>query len=128
VIWPVTSIVAAIFAVMAVALSLAVTRRRFQVRTTHGDAGDATLGKRIRAHGNFVEYAPLALILLALLEGQNAPDGLVCALGVVFVLSRLLHVVGMLWWRKVLLRVVAMTAQHAGFIAAVIWLTRDFLG
>ena len=126
-IWPVTSLVAGVFAVMMVALSLAVTQRRIQVRSTHGDAGDSVLGKRIRAHGNFTEYAPLALILLALLEAQAAPAVLVQALGVVFVLSRLVHVVGMLVVRHPLVRAAAMTAQHAGFVAAAWWLVREFL-
>lgn len=126
-IWPVTSVVAGVFAVMMVVLSLAVTWRRVQLRSTHGDAGDSVLGKRIRAHGNFSEYAPLALILLALLEAQAAPARLVGSLGVVFVLARLVHVVGMLFVRKPLVRGVAIVAQHAGFVVAGLWLVREFL-
>jgi hypothetical protein len=124
---PVTSLVAAVFALMMVVLSLAVTWRRVQVRSTHGDAGDSVLGKRIRAHGNFTEYAPMALILLALLEAQAAPALLVQGLAVVFVLSRVVHVVGMLWWRNPLVRAMAITAQHAGFVAVALWLVREFL-
>jgi uncharacterized protein len=126
-IWPVTSLVAAVFAAMLVVLSLAVTWRRVQVRSTHGDAGDSLLGKRIRAHGNFTEYAPMALVLLALLEAQAAPVLLVQVLAVVFVLSRGVHVIGMLYYRNPLVRAAAMVAQHAGFIVAGAWLLREFL-
>ena len=124
---PVTSATAAIFAVMMVFLSLAVTKRRVQVRSTHGDGGDTLLGKRIRAHGNFSEYAPLALILLALLEAQAAPATLVYALATVFVTTRVVHVIGMLYYRKVWVRALAMTAQHLGFVVTGVWLMYGLL-
>jgi hypothetical protein len=37
-----------------------------------GDADNDVLRRRIRAFGNFVEYAPLCLLLLALVELQGA--------------------------------------------------------
>ena len=46
----------------------------------------------MQAHGNFSEYVPLALLLLALVEGNNAaPAFLIAALGTVLVLARFSH-------------------------------------
>ena len=49
----------------------------------------------MQAHGNFSEYVPLALLLLALVEGNNAaPAFLIAALGTVLVLARFSHAWG----------------------------------
>ena len=37
-----------------------------------GDGGDKALARKIRVHGNFVEYVPLGLLLMALLLGWAA--------------------------------------------------------
>ena len=39
--------------------SVQTSLRRAKLNTAFGDAGDETLRRRIRAHGNFIEYAPL---------------------------------------------------------------------
>ena len=53
---------------MMVLLSFQVSLRRAKLNVTHGDANDETLRRRVRAHGNFVEYAPLAVVVLGLME------------------------------------------------------------
>jgi uncharacterized membrane protein YecN with MAPEG domain len=68
-------------ALLLVPLSVQVSLRRAKMRTVFGDAGDETLRRRIRAHGNFVEYAPLALIALGLMEYGGAASRLVSILG-----------------------------------------------
>lgn len=124
---PVTSATASVFAVLMVFLSLAVTRRRVQVRVTHGDGDDKLLSHRIRAHGNFSEYAPLALILLGLVEAQAAPATLVYALATVFVATRVAHAIGMTYYRRIWVRAVAMSAQHLAFVLAGAWLVYALL-
>ncbi|MEO0357217.1 MAG: MAPEG family protein [Pseudomonadota bacterium] len=59
-----------------------------------GDAGDRSLLKRIRAHSNFIETAPLALILMALIELQDGSRIGLHILGVNLVLGRMLHAYG----------------------------------
>jgi uncharacterized membrane protein YecN with MAPEG domain len=67
-------------ALLLVPLSVQVSLRRAKMKTVFGDAGD-TLRRTIRAHGNFVEYAPLALIALGLMEYGGAASRLVSILG-----------------------------------------------
>ncbi|KLN53127.1 MAPEG family protein [Variovorax paradoxus] len=92
---PVTSLFAAAFAVALVALSVPVTLRRVKVGVLMGEGTDEPLRRRIRAQGNFVEYVPLALIALGLVEAQAAPAWMLLAMGGVLGFGRLLHAIGM---------------------------------
>ena len=123
----VTSLIAGLFALMMVPLSFQITIRRFKVRTVFGDAGDETLRRRIRAHGNFIEYAPTALLLLGLVEGQGAPSLLVWPLGIAFLVSRAVHAIGMLYTSTPTLRAVGMVVQHTAFLISGAWLIAGFI-
>jgi uncharacterized protein len=53
--------------------------------------------QRIRAHANFVEYVPLALLLLFLVEKEAiGPRWLTIALGTTLVIARYWHAQGLL--------------------------------
>ena len=56
---------------------------------------DAELQERIRAHGNFGEYAPLALLFMTLLELAGAHEILLAVSGALLVVSRISHAYGM---------------------------------
>ena len=68
-------------------------------RNTHkigiGDGGDKRLARKIRVHGNFVEYVPIALLVLALLELSGLPVAWVWGFGGALLLGRLLHAFGL---------------------------------
>lgn len=116
---PVTSAVAAVFAAMIVVLGFQVSLRRVKLGgISFGDGGDSVLQRRVRAHGNFIEYAPLALLCTALLEIQSAPLLLVWAIAACFVGTRLLHALGMLYSEGAAARAVAMMVQHLTFLVA----------
>jgi uncharacterized membrane protein YecN with MAPEG domain len=92
---PITSLFAAAFAVALVALSFPVSLRRVKVGDMVGGSTDETLHRRIRAQGNFIEYVPLGIIVLGLVEAHAAPAWMVVAIGGVLALGRLLHAIGM---------------------------------
>jgi uncharacterized membrane protein YecN with MAPEG domain len=123
----VTSLLAGIFALMMVPLSLQVSMRRFKLQAAAGDGGDETLRRRIRAHGNFIEYAPMALVVVGLVEYNGAPPAWVGGLAAAFVASRVLHALGMLYMTGPALRAAGMIVQHAGFVLAGVWLLRQAL-
>jgi uncharacterized protein len=56
-----------------------------------GDGGDALMLRAIRGHGNFAEYVPLALILLAALELNGTSLYILHGLGIALLVGRLLH-------------------------------------
>ena len=63
-----TAFYAGLFALIYVVLSAWVVAGRVSSDTLRGDGGNEALEKRIRSQGNFGEYVPLALVLVALLE------------------------------------------------------------
>jgi uncharacterized membrane protein YecN with MAPEG domain len=87
-------IYAAILAVMFVALSIRVIALRRTSKLPLGFQGDVALERRVRAQGNFAEYVPLALLLLAFAEMRSAPAWLLHTLASVLVAGRLSHAYG----------------------------------
>ncbi|HTV67370.1 MAG TPA: MAPEG family protein [Rhizobiaceae bacterium] len=92
--FPVTSMVAALAAAALVFLSISVSLRRKRVGVRLGLSDDPTLMRRIRAQGNFIEYVPLALIVLALAEYRHAPAVLLWTIAGLLVVGRGLHYAG----------------------------------
>ncbi len=93
---PITSLLAALFAIMLVALSFPISLRRIKLRADIGHADDPVLHRRIRAQGNFVEYAPMAVVVVGLMEAAQVGAPLVWSLAGAFALGRVLHAYGML--------------------------------
>ena len=85
---------AALLGLLYVYLSLATVSRRKKVLVALGDGGDKLLQKKVRAHGNFQEYVPIALILIALFEYLGAFDWLIHLLAMALLIGRLLHAFG----------------------------------
>lgn len=103
----ITSIYAALLALLIVWLSLRVIKRRRATRVLVGDANDPGLQAAIRAHANATEYVPVALILLLLLELGGGHYALLHAAGLALLTGRLLHARALLT-ESVRLRVLGM--------------------
>ncbi len=87
----ITPLYAALAAVILIVLALRVIGARRSRRVALGDGADEDLARRIRAQGNFTEYAPLALVLILLLELGGAPARQLHALGAALILGRIVH-------------------------------------
>lgn len=75
-------------------LYVRVSQRRLATKIGMGTGSDAVLEQRIRAHGNFIESVPIALILLYLFEQAGVDSIYVHAFGVALVLARVAHAQG----------------------------------
>ncbi len=82
-----------------------------------GDDNDNDLRLKIETLGNFSEYVPIGLILLAVFEYNIGQSVYVALYGGVFLLCRILHTVGMLYTSTPLLRAIAMITQHVSFLS-----------
>jgi uncharacterized membrane protein YecN with MAPEG domain len=91
----ITGIYAALAALLVLILAVRVMMRRMSARIGIGDGGDHELNKRIRAHANAVEYLPLGLILLLLVELNQTVPAIVHAFGIVLLVGRVLHAAGL---------------------------------
>ena len=86
----VTPIYAGLLALLFFVLSLRVVKLRGHGASL-GDGGNPLLLRRIRAHGNFAEYVPFILLMMAMLELSHFSSYLLHALGLALVVARLLH-------------------------------------
>ena len=91
---PITSVIAAIFGILLVPLSMRVGLLRSKEKIWFLDGGNEELTRRMRAHGNFIEYVPIALLLIALVELGGGSSGLVWGLGAGLLAARVAHAVG----------------------------------
>lgn len=91
----VTSYYAVLLSLIFVFLSLRVIRLRRASGIGLGDGGDKMLMRATRAHGNFSEYVPLALLLMLLAELGHGPPWVLHCLGCLLLLGRALHAVGL---------------------------------
>ena len=78
-------------ALLQCALTALVILRRRQARVSFLDDGDKPLMRRIRAHGNFTETVPMALLLLALLELSGLGRMPLVIFGIALLVGRSLH-------------------------------------
>jgi uncharacterized membrane protein YecN with MAPEG domain len=82
---------AAVLGLLGAALTVNVIVNRVKSGVAAGDGGAPKLAQAIRAHGNFIEQAPLALIVLVLAEEAGARPLAINLLGVLLVVSRIVN-------------------------------------
>lgn len=90
----ITSIVTATLTIIFVKLSFAVIGLRRKNKVGLGNGGHEDLERAIRAQGNFAEYVPIGIILIACLELNGAPWCLVAIPGITLILGRWIHAKG----------------------------------
>src|SRR5262245_25069841 len=90
----VSPIYAGILTLLFVALSGRVIASRRFLHVEFGDGNNKTLLRRMRAHANFAEYAPLGLLLMTLIELQDASKAAVHVVGILLLLGRGIHAYG----------------------------------
>ena len=75
-------------------LSFWVPKRRAQFRVMIGEGEAPEMLAAIRAHGNFAEYVPLTLLLMALCELAGVGALWLHLGGVLLLVGRILHAIG----------------------------------
>ena len=92
---PVTLTIAAGAALVNIWLMIRCGQARTKGGVSIGDGGDEFLIRRMRAHANFVESAPFVLILIAALEVTAGTNNWLWGLGIIYIIGRLAHGLGM---------------------------------
>ena len=91
---PISLTSAGAFALLNLWLAYRCVRIRLNGPGGVGDLGIPVLRARMRAHANFVEYTPFVLILMALLEYSGGSAELLKGSGIVYLLARIIHALG----------------------------------
>ncbi len=92
---PITSITAALLALLLLALAVETVMKRLKLKAAFGDADDRGLIAASRSHGNLAEHAPIVLIMLGLLEYGGTSSTWLTIIAALFVVGRLAHVIGL---------------------------------
>lgn len=90
-----TSLTAAGCGLLLVLLTALTIRQRLRHKVSLFDGGKEDLQRAIRAHGNFVEFTPIFLILLGLAEMQGLGMWTLYT-GLLFIAARLAHAYNLL--------------------------------
>lgn len=91
----ITLTIAAAAALISVWLSLRCIQVRHAAKIMNGDGAHPLMLCRMRAQANFAETAPFVLILLGLVEYRLGSEGWLWAVGILFIVGRALHPLGM---------------------------------
>ena len=91
----ITPLYAALCGLLLMFLSMRIVPIRRKLSVGLGSGADKTLERAIRVQGNFIEYVPIALILLAFSEVGGAAQMNVHIVGGALVLGRVLHAYGL---------------------------------
>ncbi len=76
-------------------LSVQVVKQRRLNRVSIGAGKSRELERAIRVQGNFSEYTPLTLLLVAFAEILGAPDWSIHAMALILIAGRLMHAYGL---------------------------------
>ena len=90
----VTPLYAALIGLIFTMLSIRTLRLRRRLGVAIGPGEEPILLKAVRAHGNFAEYVPIALLLMIFTELRTEGTLLIHALGSLLLVGRLTHAYG----------------------------------
>ncbi|HLV49155.1 MAG TPA: MAPEG family protein [Aliidiomarina sp.] len=92
---PITSLFAALLTLLLLVLSFRIIAIRRRERIGIGIGESKPLAVAVRIHGNFTEFVPMAVILLAFMEFANASAMMLYICGSVLFLARISHAIGL---------------------------------
>ncbi len=90
----ISSLYAALLAIIFIVLTLRTIKIRRREKISLGDNGNVELHRAIRAHGNFCETVPIALILLVLAEASGASSAILHICAIILLVGRTSHAFG----------------------------------
>jgi uncharacterized membrane protein YecN with MAPEG domain len=116
---PVTILYGSLSILVTVLLALNISLHRMRVKTYVSEGVPDALRRKIRAHGNSVEWLAVTIFLLAFLELQGVPSLWLHILGGAVVIARILHSFSMLTGSR--LTMVSATVTYVLSVTMAVW-------
>ena len=94
---PITALYAGIMMIFALVLSFygGSFRGKSGISVLFGEPANMELAERIRIHQNFLEYVPMAIILMGVIEINGGNTTFLHVFGVVLIIARIAHAIGL---------------------------------
>ena len=94
---PITLFYAGFFSIFALVLSFRAGTYRGKAKASilYGEPTNWELAQRVRVHQNLLEYVPLMLIMMGLIEANGGPDMYLYVVGDLLILARIAHAIGL---------------------------------
>ena len=94
---PITALFAGILAIFALVLSARAGsfRGKTGISVLYGEPQNMELAERVRAHQNFLEYVPMVVILMGIIELNGGSGTFLHVIGILLVISRIAHAIGL---------------------------------
>lgn len=118
----VTPYYAALLGLFFIAITMRVGFYRLETKIFIGDGGSDEMVRRMRSQANFVETAPLALILVIVMELSGAASVWIHGLGGLLLFGRISHFLGLSGLGPGQLRPVGMFSTIGVYLVSCIWL------
>jgi uncharacterized membrane protein YecN with MAPEG domain len=90
----ITALYAGLLGLLAIAIAVAIARVRGSTGISIGDGGNLEVIAAMRRHANFVEFVPITLILIGLLELNGVGSTTIHIMGATLFVSRVSHAIG----------------------------------
>jgi uncharacterized membrane protein YecN with MAPEG domain len=91
---PVTALYGALLAIVFLYLSFTTIGKRRSLRVGLGDGDQPAMTRAMRAHANFAEYVPFALLLIYIMERHSDSRGWAHVLCLLLLAGRICHAIG----------------------------------
>lgn len=91
---PITTTYASVLALIMLVLGVLVTVGRAKTDISLGDGGDPGMRKRMRAFGNFIEFVPMCVIIMLLVENASGRETVLHIMGIGLIVGRVAHAFG----------------------------------
>lgn len=119
---------AAAAAILNIWLGIRIGQLRTSLKISIGDGGNEQLVRRMRAQANFIENAPLVLILIGAIELARPNDTILMSIAAIFTVGRVLHGLGMDGGSLALGRMIGTLSTLLIQLALAIWAAKIALG
>jgi hypothetical protein len=120
----ITPLFVAVFLVVQVLITNVVGYRRLKTGIHFLDGGDVALTRRMRAHGNFIETVPMALLGMLTAELTGSPATVLWIGGALLLSGRLWHywvILARGWGNGRALSMILTFAAMLDFAGAILW-------
>ncbi|MBL4583362.1 MAG: MAPEG family protein [Pseudomonadales bacterium] len=123
----ITPIYVAVLGLVFIVFTVRVGIYRVKTKINIGTGDDPEMIRRTRGQANFIETVPMALFLLIMMEILGASDTWLHVLGMVLVVARISHYIGLTELGPIVFRASGMLGTMGTILVSSVWILIDVI-